>query len=192
MTTFLWAPFYDSAWNRELGNLGYGGGNKILPHADGSKGYVGHENVSWSQIQANDTLVLAAHGKKWSTNEVAWRGQNGVITQWSPAVFAQAIRACLGDNFGLQISYRLLACFGANNITPLAPSFGSKLAAEMSNVGLRGTLTAYKGATGMDSNSGMQTGSSRITCALSLLRHQGTLVGTHRTDTASVVWQLPA
>lgn len=105
-------------------------------------------------------------------------------------MFAQAIRACLADHYGQQINYRLLACFGANNITPLAHSFGSKLATEMSAVGLKGSLTAYKGATGMDANLGKQIGSSRITCALSVLRHLGTMTGSQPTDDASVVWTL--
>lgn len=60
----------------------------------------------------------------------------------------------------------------------------------MGKVGLKGSLTAYKGATGMDANLGKQIGSSRITCALSVLRHLGTLVGSHPTDDASEVWQL--
>ncbi|WP_298595838.1 hypothetical protein [Zoogloea sp.] len=157
MTTFFWVPFDDSDWNHDVYCRSIPAHGKILPHADGSVGFVGHENVSWSQVQAN---------------------------------FAQAIRACLGDGYGQQISYRLLACFGANNITPLAHSFGSKLAAEMGKVGLKGSLTAYKGATGMDANLGKQIGSSRITCALSVLRHLGTLVGSHPTDDASEVWQL--
>ena len=97
-------------------------------------------------------------------------------------MFAQAIRACLADHYSQQINYRLLACFGANNITPLAHSFGSKLATEMSAVGLKGSLTAYKGATGMDANLGKQIGSSRITCALSVLRHLGTMTGSQPTD----------
>ena len=134
--------------------------------------------------------MLAAHGKKWSTNEVAWRKRDGSIEQWSPTVFAQAIRDRLDDHHGQQINYRLLACFGANNITPLARSFGSKLAAEMSGVGLRGSLTAYKGATGMDSDLGWQIGSSRISYALSVLRHLGTPVGSRPTNDASVVWTL--
>lgn len=190
MTTFFWVPFDDSDWNHDVYCRSIPAHGKILPHADGSVGFVGHENVSWNQVQANDTLVLAAHGKKWSTDEVAWRKKDGTIVQWSPTVFAQAIRACLADHYGQQINYRLLACFGANNITPLAHSFGSKLATEMSAVGLKGSLTAYKGATGMDANLGKQVGSSRITCALSVLRHLGTMTGSQPTDDASVVWTL--
>ena len=93
MTTFFWVPFDDSDWNHDVYCRSIPAHGKILPHADGSVGFVGHENVSWSQVQANDTLVLAAHGKKWSTDEVAWRKKDGTIVQWSPTVFAQAIRA---------------------------------------------------------------------------------------------------
>ena len=60
----------------------------------------------------------------------------------------------------------------------------------ISAVGLKGSLTAYKGATGMDANLGKQIGSSRITCALSVLRHLGTMTGSQPTDDANVVWTL--
>ena len=51
-------------------------------------------------------------------------------------------------------------------------------------------MEPYKGATGMDANLGKQIGSSRITCALSVLRHLGTMTGSQPTDDANVVWTL--
>src|SRR5262249_15759070 len=124
MPWFAWVPFNDPGWVAYCNSPN----KRILPFADGVP-VPGHERVSWNQIQANDTLLLAAHGKSFTTDKVAWvrkdaKGKKQIIAQWTVQQFAQAIHHNLGDSHDLFLYYRLLACFGANNITPLAQSFG--------------------------------------------------------------------
>jgi hypothetical protein len=166
-----------------------------LPFIDGHAPYPGHEGVSWNTIRAGDILLLVAHGRKWTTDYVAWKREDGTIAQWTPQSFAQAIYDRLGGNSGAELRYQLLACFGANNITPFAKSFGSKLAKEMKIRHMRGTLTAYEGATGMTAPGtsglqGSQVGNSRITCALSMLRHRGEKTAGKATSESGKVWNL--
>lgn len=190
MPVFAWIPFYDSGWVVYSMHSHLGQRTRILPFVDGHAPFSGHERVSWGDIVAGDTLLLAAHGRKWSTDNVAWVKEDGTITQWTAQSFAQAIYDRLGGNSGLELDYQLLACFGANNITPLAQSFGSKLAKEMSLRNMRGTLSAYKGATGMGALRGSQIGSSRVTCALSIMLNMGKMTKGRATALSAKVWNL--
>jgi hypothetical protein len=187
---FAWVPFYDSGWVTYVYTTTVGKRGRILPFVDGHTPYPGHESVSWNDIAAGDTLLLAAHGRKWTTDNVAWVQQDGTLAQWTAQSFAQAVYDRLNGNSGLEIDYQLLACFGANNITPLAESFGSKLAKEMKLRHMRGTLTAFKGATGLGALRGFQIGSSRVTCALSILRHGGKMTKGKATALSGKIWEL--
>lgn len=190
MTIYTWIPFFDSDWVTDSIKRNQKG--KLLPFADGHAPFAGHEKVTWGDIQANDILYLAAHGRKWTTEYVTWNKEDGTMAQWTAAKFAEEISDRLGERIP-RLDYRLLACFGANNITRWAESFGSRLAKAMSDQRLQGTLTAYKGATGMIELRGKQAGSSRITCALSKLRHGGLENATKAgkaTDASAKVWNL--
>jgi hypothetical protein len=157
---------------------------------DGSPPFAGGSVGSWSEVAANDILLIGAHGRKYTTDTIAWVGGGGVVTQWSADQMAQEIWVRLGaQRSSLSIDYRLLACFGANNITPFAQSFGSKLAKAMQGLDMHGTLTAYKGATGMGALKGSQIGSSRTTCALSIIRHKAMTRG-RATEESGKIWNL--
>eukprot|EP01034_Spumella_vulgaris_P045806 gene45806-57080_t len=133
--------------------------------------------------------MIAAHGRKYTTETVGWLVKDKLIV-WTAAQLAQHMWLNLGaGSSGLSLDYRLLACFGANNITPLAESFGERLSKEMKGLGMKGTLTAYKGATGILGNKGRQIGSSRVTCAMSMLRN-GTTANGKPTADSSKVWTL--
>ena len=76
---------------------------------------------------------------------------------------AQQIWLRLGaQRSALNINYEIVACFGANNMTPFVQSFESKLAKAMRQLNMHGTLTPYKGDLGIKKLHGRQLGSSRI------------------------------
>lgn len=191
MAVFGWVPFTDSSWQVQLLTTTIAGSRcNCLPMFDGSPPMGGGPMGNWADIAANDILLIAAHGRRYTTDSIAWVGGDRVITVWGYTELAQQIWLRLGaQRSSLSIDYRLLACFGANNITPLATSFGSKLAKAMRGLNMHGTLTAYKGATGMGKLKGHQVGSSRTTCALSIIRHGGMTKG-RATDQSAKVWNL--
>ena len=189
MANFGWVPFADTSWQLDVTMRG--AGRKILPMADGGapNTFGAAAAGQWNEIVANDSIMIAAHGRKWSTDNVAWL-VNGQLVEWSANKLAQEMWLRLGGSrSSLALDYRLLACFGANRITPLAESFGERLAKEMKGFGMKGTLTAYRGATGILGNRGRQVGSSRITCAISMLRH-GSVAKGRATDAEAKVWSL--
>lgn len=188
MSNFAWVPFPDPQWSAHVRSMD--SKIKILPHNDETSNPQTDYGVtvSWKEIKAEDTLFIAAHGRRFSTETVAWNDGKGGVRQWTADNLAGALCDKLGESRYLSLDYRLLACFGANNITPLAKSFGSRLAARMKTRKMKGTLTAYRGVTGIGGlNAGLQEGSSRVTYALGQLFHIKRIT---KTDDAAEVWNL--
>jgi hypothetical protein len=193
MKDYYWLPFQDDGWHNDtVGRMN--STDAILPFTDGtsaSRTKLGSSRPAgqWSDIGSGDQLYIAGHGHKYSTEKVTWVLTNKNIS-WTATQLASAIKLNLANCGQRKIDFHILACFGANNITPLAKSFGSKLARELKVRGLRGTLTAYKGATGMMAARGHQTGSSRISAAPHFaFGGNASTTGTATKD-AGVTWQL--
>ncbi len=193
MKNYYWLPFQDNQWHRDTVSR-MSRRDAILPFSDGASacrtlGGLSKPAAQWRDIGSGDQLFIAGHGHKYSTEKVTWVLENRNIS-WTANQLASAIKLNLANNSQRSIDFHILACFGANNITPFAKSFGSKLAKELKVRGLRGTLTAYKGATGLMAARGHQTGSSRITAAshLAFNRHPNTTG--NATSDAGVTWQL--
>src|SRR5262245_11224549 len=120
MARFGWVPFYDSTWVSYVLTECIHTWGHLLPFVDGHAPHHRHENVSWGDIAGRDVLFLAAHGRKWTTDSVAWKKEDGTLAYWTVQSFAQAVYDRLDGSSGLELDYRLVACFGANNITPFA------------------------------------------------------------------------
>ena len=190
MADYYWVPLGDKDWLADTRKRikEDGGDGLLLPYRLGQ--HVGNlDKALWSDIQAGDSITIAAHGHKYTTEKVSWI-VSGETVSWSSEYLASALHTCMGNNVSFNINYYLLACFGANNITPFAPSFGKRFAASLKAYRFRGTLTAYKGATGMNKAHGFQTGSSRITAAPSFLLGDGAKKEGTATYDAGVTWQL--
>lgn len=165
MKNYYWLPFKDEDWHsdtiKRMNKNDY-----ILPFIDGTSaartrlGASGTAGI-WSNVGSGDQLFIGGHGHKYSTEKITWvlPGNNA---SWTASQLAAAIKLQLANGAQRKIDFHVLACFGANNITPLSKSFGSKLAKELKARGFRGSVTAYKGATGMLAAQGHQTGTSRI------------------------------
>ncbi len=195
MAVYGWVPFTDTGCQVSLiytiSNNIVGQLSRCLPMADGSPSFPGMLAGSWSQIVENDTLVIAAHGALYSTNVVGWIiGGGDEIIKWTATQLAQAIWVRLGSaRSSLNICYNLVACFGANNMTFFAASFGSKLAMAMKKLNMHGMLTADKGATGMGKLVGEQRGISRTTYGLSYI-FPGVTSLCSRTGNSKKIWTL--
>lgn len=166
----------------------------ILPFADGTSAKrtkIGSSRPEgqWRDLGSGDQLLIAGHGHKYSTEKVTWVLANKKIS-WTASQLASAIKLNLANCGQRRIDFHILACFGANNMTPLAKSFGSKLARELKVRGIRGTLTAYKGVTGMMASRGHQTGTSRISAAPKLIFGGSVRTTGNPTKDAGVIWQL--
>ncbi|PKF63503.1 hypothetical protein CW745_01235 [Psychromonas sp. psych-6C06] len=193
MKNYYWLPFKDDGWHsdtlKRMNNNDF-----ILPFLDGTSAARSSLGASrpagaWSDVGSSDQLFIGGHGHKYSTEKITWvlPGNN---KSWTASQLASAIKLNLANGAQRKIDFHVLACFGANNITPLSKSFGSKLAKELKARGFRGTVTAYKGATGMLGAQGHQTGSSRIT-ALPQFAFGGQASTTGPLTTESgVTWQL--
>ena len=196
MPNFYWLAMRDNSWHEDtLGRMDRVL-DRILPFQDGSsatRSPGGNKAIAgaWTDLRDGDLVWIPVHGRKKSTETVAWV-VNGTEIDWTAEQVAQAVYGNLFPRMNIAINYHLLACFGANSIIPFGKSFGEKLAKAMSVLLLRGSLTAYKGATGMAAHRGMQVGSSRITAAPVFFFHRG--AGKPRGDiaieTASHSWPL--
>lgn len=168
MANFFWLPYYDKTWDTYLNlRTGVNPSAKILPYSNGGHGYSGFTNGNWAALAAGDHLQIATHGRKYSTQNVAWACPAGMIT-WTPQQMANVLQGFVGAK---SINYELLACFGANS-WGFASSFAEKLAGEMTKAGLKGTLSALRGATNIGLGQGRQTGDSRFTTGLKMFRIQ--------------------
>lgn len=186
MAIYGWVPLRDNHWMLDM--MSRAPRIKLLPLADGSAPMSGCVEGKWQDIVAHDVIMIGAHGMNYTTESVGWT-VNGEAKTWTVQILADALAACLGKQKTLALDYRLLACFGANNITLFAESFGKRLSVAMQVRAMKGTLTAYKGAVGILGNRGRQLGSSRITCALTRLRTDSTVNG-KPTAESSKVWTL--
>jgi hypothetical protein len=195
MTNFYWLAMPDRSWHDDTVNRMNRPADRILPFEDGTSAARTADGVTvtgaeWTDVQDGDFVWIPVHGRKKSTDTVAWVVK-GVEIDWTAEQLAFAIRVHL---FGRDISvnYHLLACFGANNIIPFSKSFGAKFAKALTTNGMRGTLTAYKGATGMAAQRGMQVGSGRFTAAPIFLFHrgEGSPAGHIATQSATESWPL--
>ena len=193
MKNYYWLPFLDEAWHSDtVARMTHR--DAILPFADGTaatrtRGGNSKPAGRWSDIGSGDQVLIGGHGHKYSTEKVTWVTANRNIS-WTASQLASAIKLNLANCGQRKIDFHILACFGANNMTPLAKSFGSKLAKELKVRGLRGTLTAYKGAIGMMAARGHQTGTSRITAMPYFAFGDGASTTGNPTKDAGVKWQL--
>ncbi len=193
MKNYYWLPFKDDDWHsdtiKRMNNSDY-----ILPFLDGSSAARTRLGASgtaatWADVGSGDQLFIGGHGHKYSTEKITWvlPGNN---TSWTASQLAAAIKLNLTNGAQRKIDFHVLACFSANNITPFAKSFGSKFAAELKSRGFRGSVTAYKGATGMMAAQGHQTGTSRITALPQFaVTGQASITGPV-TSQSGVTWQL--
>jgi hypothetical protein len=120
--------------------------------------------AGWGDLQDGDELYIGAHGGARDSSQVAWV-HDGTKTWWNAERLSTVLSAHLLDGSAPFLEYHLYACFGANNYYKTGECFGVRLRREMMGAGLRGRLTAYNGAVGLNGNGGHQVGSSRITCA---------------------------
>ena len=204
MANYFWLPYYDETWFNYLNNrTGVNEGAKLLPFANSStmtRGVLGQRFAAgeWAQMVEEDHIQIATHGRKYTTDTVAWDCKGGLIA-WTPDQMADVLQGFLGSK---RIHYDLLACFGANS-WGLAASFGEKLLAAMKKKGLKGTLTALKGATNIGAGQGRQTGTSRFSTGIKMLKIQmpaalggyvlkkgGTDSGGVQSSAARVQWDL--
>ena len=190
MANYFWLPYYDKTWDGFLSSkTGVRYNAKILPLSNGDSIPPGHVNLwqpgSWKDIANGDYLQIATHGRKYTTRSVAWACPAGIIT-WTAEQMAYVIEGFVGPR---TIKYELLACFGANG-WGLAESFGGLLRDEMRRLKMRGELTALKGATNIGAGQGHQTGSSRFSTAIKMLRKGGTDPTGPLTCESKVSWPL--
>jgi hypothetical protein len=177
MAGFYWLPFPDKGWHADTLARGDRRYDKMLPFLDGTDASRSASGVSlpagaWSEIKEGDELWLPVHGHKYSTEIASWSVE-GKLISWTAPQFAEKLLEKLLWKGAYSLHYHLLACFGANNISLFAKSFGERLANAMTALNFQGTLTAYKGATGLAANRGHQIGTSRLTAAPIFLMHRG-------------------
>ena len=184
MATFFWIPNRDKAYQGEFCRLAKAGGklegnfnHKFLRPEDcmnNEYAYAGDPRggtntsgmfAAWDNIQDGDSLYIGAHGGQTDSSQVAWKNDRGVLTWWTARQLAESLSVNLLGGNAPSLDYHLYACFGANNCFKTGECFGTRLRREMMVAGLRGKLTAYNGAVGLNANGGQQTGSSRVTCA---------------------------
>jgi hypothetical protein len=148
---------------------------RFLPPEDSARGYAwacgqfASSNdfgmtADWGDLQDGDQLYIGAHGGARDSSQVAWV-ENGNKTWWTAEQLSTVLSTRLLDGSAPYLEYHLYACFGANSYYKTGECFGLRLRREMMCASLRGTLTAYNGAVGLNANGGRQVGSSRITCA---------------------------
>lgn len=193
MKNYYWLPFKDEGWHSDT-VARMSRSDAILPFLDGTaatrtRGGNSRPAGQWSDIGTGDQLFIGGHGHKYSTEKVTWVLGTGNVS-WTASQLASAIKLKIANGGQRKIDFHILACFGANNMTPLAKSFGSKLAKELKARGFRGSLTAYKGATGMMAARGHQTGTSRLTALPQFAFGDGASTTGNPTKDAGVKWQL--
>jgi hypothetical protein len=192
MATFYWLPFKsDNVWAPYFGfaRTGALGNMKHLPYMpvngrwdhDSEQYPLDDRKGSWSQVVTGDTVKIVTHGRKYSTTSVAWvcNGVPGGLISWTAAEMAAVLKRLTSHVAG-PIDWDLLACFGADD-WGLSKSFASRLLAEMRRLGMRGSLTAYNGATNIGAGQGRQTGTGRFSTGLYMLSHGG------RTDRNGII-----
>ena len=176
MKLFYWLPFVDSSWHldvlRSMESNSY-----ILPFHNGTQagqGYYGlnRQNGQWEQVTARDCLIIAGHGRIVTTNMITWIGKNEKIS-WTAEQLASNLSMKLSASVKFRgMDIQLLVCFGANSITPLAPSFAQRLSTELGKRAFhRGLVSGLRGATGMYASRGFQTGTGRLSASRYLLAH---------------------
>jgi hypothetical protein len=128
--------------------------------------------AKWAEVEAGDTVKIVTHGRKFTTKEVAWLCPDvpGGLIKWSAAELAAVLQR-LSSHVDGAIHWDLLACFGAN-MWGLSKSFASRLHTEMLALGMKGSLTAYQGATNIGASQGRQTGSGRVTAGFYIKTHK--------------------
>ncbi|MCP4321123.1 MAG: hypothetical protein GY951_06880 [Psychromonas sp.] len=193
MKNYYWLPFKDEDWHSDTIKR-MSNNDAILPFLDGtsaSRTKLGASKPAgiWSEVGSGDQLFIGGHGHKYSTEKITWVLQKN-NTSWTASQLAAAIKLNLANGSQRKIDFHILACFGANNITPLSKSFGLKLTRELKARGFRGSVTAYKGATGMLGAQGHQTGTSRITALPQFALTGNASTTGPSTSGAGVTWQL--
>ncbi len=133
-------------------------------HSLGSSTNAHGMTAAWREVADGDHLYIGAHGGAKDSSQVAWKTDGGVVW-WTAAQVALALRVNFWPDRAPRLDYHLYACFGANSYFKTGECFGVRLQREMRVHGLRGRLTAYNGAVGLNASGGHQTGSSRVTCA---------------------------
>ncbi len=165
MANYFWLPYYDETWFSFLNNrTGVNAGAKILPFSNLGRRYTGMPNGEWDEFQDDDHLQIATHGRKYTTETVAWDCAGGLIA-WTSDQMAHVLRGFVKSR---RVHFELLACFGANSWGNAA-SFGERLLASLRRQNLKGTLTALKGATNIGAGQGRQTGTSRFSTGVKML-----------------------
>ena len=166
MANYFWLPYYDETWFNYLQQrTGVNAGAKILPFSNLGRKYTGMGNGEWDEIQDGDHLQIATHGRKYTTETVAWDCAGGLVA-WTSDQMAHVLRGFVKWK---RVNFELLACFGANS-WGRAASFGEQLLASLRRQNMKGTLTALKGATNIGAGQGRQTGTSRFSTGVKMLK----------------------
>ena len=172
MANYFWLPYYDETWFSFFTHrTGVNEGAKLLPFANGSTitrgvlGQGGWKKGEWDEIRDGDHLQIATHGRKYTTETVAWDCAGGLVA-WTSDQMAHVLRGFVKWK---RVHFELLACFGANS-WGRAASFGEQLLASLRRQNMKGTLTALKGATNIGVGQGRQTGTSRFSTGVKMLK----------------------